>query len=135
MGTRMFGEAEKDQVLAVVKRYMSQELRQKIMLEAPQAYNAWMGGEYVRVHRVVDGTAIVPGVIPVTHVVFETEDQMLLRLAAKMAADDEALPEIQRNGLRIWYRLKQSLATGDIQFLRNNKEEILEMARTRKLIE
>jgi hypothetical protein len=64
-----FREHEKDQILKVVEYYMSQELRQKIMLECPQAYNAWMESEVVKVHRVSDGEPIIPGVIPTTRLV------------------------------------------------------------------
>jgi hypothetical protein len=51
---------DKDQVLAVLKYYLPQDLRRKVMLEVPRAYNAWMGAEYVRVHRVSDGDPLEP---------------------------------------------------------------------------
>jgi hypothetical protein len=63
----------KDQLLAVLFHYMSQELRQKLMLECPAAYNDACGGEFVRVHRVSDGQPVIPGVFPVTRVTFGGE--------------------------------------------------------------
>lgn len=136
MSTSKLRDHDKDQLLAVLGYYMSQELRQKLMLECPQAYNAWMGGEYVRVHRVSDGEAIVPGVIPVTRIVFESEDQELLRLAGRLAAEDDEIPEVgRRNGMRIMLWLKQAVASENIQFLRDNKDEIRTMAKVRKWID
>jgi hypothetical protein len=62
----------KDQLLTVLSYYMSQEIRQKLMLECPAAYNAWCGYEVVEVVRTVNGTKIVEGTVPtVTATVFE----------------------------------------------------------------
>jgi hypothetical protein len=66
---------QKDQLLKILGYYMSQELRQKVMLEAPQAYNAWMGREVVRVHRMSDGEPVIPGVYPITRMVFTKESE------------------------------------------------------------
>ena len=49
---------EKDLVLAVVKHYMKPELRRIVMTQVPQAYNAWMSGEYTEVRRVSDGSKL-----------------------------------------------------------------------------
>ncbi len=56
------GSHHKDQLLAVLFNYMGQDLRQKLMLECPAAYNAACGREVVRVVRPDDGTPIIPGV-------------------------------------------------------------------------
>lgn len=42
-------EHQKDQILKVVEYYMEPELRERIMREAPIAYNAWMGRVVVEV--------------------------------------------------------------------------------------
>ena len=61
----------KDQLLTVLGHYMSQELRQKVMLECPAAYNAWCGHDVVEVTRTVNGTKVVEGIIPVVTATFE----------------------------------------------------------------
>ena len=43
---------QKDQILKVVEYYMTPELRERIMREAPMAYNAWVGYPVVEVRRV-----------------------------------------------------------------------------------
>ena len=60
----------KDQLLTVIGHYMSQELRQKLMLECPAAYNAWCEDEIVAVIRTSDSSRIVEGVIPVVRATF-----------------------------------------------------------------
>jgi hypothetical protein len=51
---------DKDQVLAVLRHYLTPDLRERVMAEAPTAYNAWVGREVVQVtfvnpddHRVI----------------------------------------------------------------------------------
>lgn len=44
-----------EQLLAACKHYMPMEMRGKIMAELPYAYNAWMGGDYVKVVAVSSG--------------------------------------------------------------------------------
>jgi len=61
----------KDQLLTVLGHYMSQELRQKLMLECPAAYNAWCGYDVVEVTRTVNGTKVIEGIIPTTRATFE----------------------------------------------------------------
>lgn len=46
------------QILELVKFYMDQELRHRLMKELPQAYNHWMGGHYVTVVRDSDGKEV-----------------------------------------------------------------------------
>ena len=46
-------EHQKDQILKVVSYYMEPELRDRIMREAPIAYNAWVGYPVVDIRRVV----------------------------------------------------------------------------------
>lgn len=65
----------KDQLLAVLWHYMGQDLRQKLMLECPAAYNDACGSEVVRVHRVSDGDPVVPGVYPVTIIKIGGEEE------------------------------------------------------------
>ncbi len=55
-------EHHKDQLLTVLFYYMDQDVRQKLMLECPAAYNAACGSEVVAVSRTSDNTPIVPGV-------------------------------------------------------------------------
>jgi hypothetical protein len=50
----------KDQLLAVFEHYMSQDMRQKLMLECPTAYNEWMGADIVKVVRVEGNTQVDP---------------------------------------------------------------------------
>lgn len=45
---------EKNMVLAVIRHHMDSDLRRKVMAQVPQAYNAWMEGEYVEVRHVSD---------------------------------------------------------------------------------
>lgn len=45
---------EMEMVLATVKHHMDMDLRAKVMREVPQAYNAWMGSEYVKVIHTSD---------------------------------------------------------------------------------
>jgi hypothetical protein len=59
------GSHHKDQLLNVLFYYMGQDLRQKLMLECPAAYNAAVG-ESVKVVRADDGTPIIPGVFRTT---------------------------------------------------------------------
>ena len=40
---------QKDQILKVVEYYMTPELRERIMREAPMAFNAWIGYPVVEV--------------------------------------------------------------------------------------
>ena len=49
---------EMELVLAVVKHHMDMDLRAKVMREVPQAYNAWMGGEYIKAVHVTDGRRV-----------------------------------------------------------------------------
>jgi hypothetical protein len=56
------GSHHKDQLLAVLFNYMGQDLRQKLMLECPAAYNAACGSEVVAVYRTSDNTPVIPGV-------------------------------------------------------------------------
>jgi len=60
----------KNQLLTVLGHYMGQELRQKLMLECPAAYNAWCEDEIVAVIRISDNTEIVEGIIPVVRATF-----------------------------------------------------------------
>ena len=60
----------KDQLLTVLGHYMSQELRQKLMLECPAAYNAWCGYDVVEVVRLSNGTKVIEGVIPAVTATF-----------------------------------------------------------------
>lgn len=55
---RNMTDHEKEQILAVVRYHMDQELRRKLMQEAPQAYNAWMGKKYVEVRHTIDGRKV-----------------------------------------------------------------------------
>ena len=48
-------EHQKDQILKVVSYYMKHELRERIMREAPVAYNAWVEGDVVDVVYKSDG--------------------------------------------------------------------------------
>lgn len=50
----MMTHHEMEMLLACVKHYMPQDLRGKVMAELPQAYNSWMGGDYVQVSHVND---------------------------------------------------------------------------------
>jgi hypothetical protein len=50
---------QQNQVLEVVKYYMNPELREKVMREAPMAYNAWMGTPVVDVITTWDKKSIV----------------------------------------------------------------------------
>ena len=50
----------KDQLLAVFEHYMSQDMRQKLMLECPTAYNEWMGANIVKVVRTENNTIVDP---------------------------------------------------------------------------
>ena len=43
---------QKDQILKVVEYYMTPELRERIMREAPMAYNAWVGYPVVEVKEI-----------------------------------------------------------------------------------
>ena len=43
---------QKDQILQVIKYYMTSELRERIMREVPVAYNAWVGYAVVEVKEV-----------------------------------------------------------------------------------
>jgi hypothetical protein len=45
---------QKDQILKVVEYYMTPELRERIMREAPISYNAWVGYPVVEVRRVIN---------------------------------------------------------------------------------
>jgi len=45
---------QKDQILQVIKYYMTPELRERIMREVPVAYNAWVGYAVVEVKEVHD---------------------------------------------------------------------------------
>jgi hypothetical protein len=45
-------EHQKDQILKIVSYYMEPELRDRIMREAPIAYNAWMGRPVVEVRLI-----------------------------------------------------------------------------------
>lgn len=49
------GNHDKDLVLAVLAHHLTPDLRRKVMEEVPQAYNAWVGQDVVRVERVSDG--------------------------------------------------------------------------------
>ena len=40
---------QKDQLLDALMYYLPMDIRQKLMRELPQAYNAWCGREIVRV--------------------------------------------------------------------------------------
>jgi len=65
----------KDQLLTVLGHYMSQDLRQKLMLECPAAYNAWCGYDVVEVTRIVNGTKVIEGNTPVVTVTFEKDGE------------------------------------------------------------
>lgn len=52
-------EHQKDQILKIVWYYMLPELREKIMREAPVAYNAWVGLGVVDVVMVADKKSIL----------------------------------------------------------------------------
>jgi hypothetical protein len=52
----------KDQLLSVLFHYMGQDLRQRLMLECPAAYNDACSREVVEVVRVDDKTPIIQGV-------------------------------------------------------------------------
>jgi hypothetical protein len=43
---------QKDQILQVIKYYITTELRERIMREVPVAYNAWVGYAVVEVKEV-----------------------------------------------------------------------------------
>jgi len=43
---------QKDQILQVIKYYMTPELRERIMREVPVAYNAWVGFPVVEVRAI-----------------------------------------------------------------------------------
>ena len=47
---------QKEQILKVVEYYMTPELRERIMREAPMAYNAWIGYPVVEVRVIYDAT-------------------------------------------------------------------------------
>lgn len=51
---------EMEMVLATVKHYMEPDLRAKVMREVPQAYNAWMDREIVKVIHTSDGRRVRP---------------------------------------------------------------------------
>lgn len=61
----------KDQLLTVLFHYMGQDLRQKLMLECPAAYNDACGREIVRVYRTSDNEPIIPGVHKITYIQFK----------------------------------------------------------------
>ena len=58
-------EHQKDQILKVVSYYMKHELRERIMREAPVAYNAWVEGDVVDVVYKSDGAYVNTGYIPI----------------------------------------------------------------------
>jgi hypothetical protein len=43
---------QKDQILQVIKYYITTELRERIMREVPVAYNAWVGFPVVEVREI-----------------------------------------------------------------------------------
>ena len=45
---------EMELLLTVVKHHMDMDLRAKVMRSVPQAYNAWMGSEIVKVVHTSD---------------------------------------------------------------------------------
>jgi len=47
---------QKDQILQVIKYYLTSELRERIMREVPVAYNAWVGFPVVEVRVINDAT-------------------------------------------------------------------------------
>ena len=49
---------QKDQILMIVSYYMDRKLRARVMMEAPLAYNAWVGQEVVEVVRKIDGKSM-----------------------------------------------------------------------------
>ena len=51
-------EHHKDQILKIVSYYMDRKLRAKVMMEAPVAYNAWVGQEAVDVVRTIDSKSM-----------------------------------------------------------------------------
>lgn len=59
----IMNEHQKDQILKILAYYMPQELRQKVMQEAPMAYNAWMNSDVVEV-RIKDTGRIIDGAVP-----------------------------------------------------------------------
>ena len=59
----IMNEHQKDQILKILAYYMPQELRQKVMQEAPMAYNAWMNSDVVEV-RIKDTGRIIDGTVP-----------------------------------------------------------------------
>lgn len=54
------GKHHAEQLLDTVFHYMGQELRGRLMVECPAAYNAYCGREVVKVVRTSDGTDIEP---------------------------------------------------------------------------
>lgn len=66
----IMNEHQKDQILKILAYYMPQELRQRVMQEAPMAYNAWMNSDVVEV-RIKDTGRIIDGIVPPpTRVIF-----------------------------------------------------------------
>ena len=49
---------QKDQILMIVSYCMDRKLRARVMMEAPLAYNAWVGEEVVEVVRKIDGKSM-----------------------------------------------------------------------------
>ena len=49
---------QKDQILMIVSYYMDRKLRARVMMEAPLAYNAWVGQEVVEVVRKIDSKSM-----------------------------------------------------------------------------
>jgi hypothetical protein len=82
----------KNQLLTVLGHYMSQELRQKLMLECPAAYNAWCEDEIVAVIRTSDNTRIVEGTIPVVRATFGKGGITFTPEPPKVEADGEYNP-------------------------------------------
>jgi hypothetical protein len=82
----------KNQLLTVLGHYMSQELRQKLMLECPAAYNAWCEDEIVAVIRTSDNTRIVEGIIPVVRATFGKGGITFTPEPPKVEADGEYNP-------------------------------------------
>jgi hypothetical protein len=136
------GDHHKDQLLKVLGCYMSQELRQKLMLECPAAYNAWMrewaglDNDVVRVHHTSDNRPVVPDVIAPTEVIIESEHHELVRLAGKIVARFQSFSVETRT--RFLEETKSDLSYGglcnavthdDVEYLLQYGAEIRKLAK------
>jgi hypothetical protein len=51
-------DGHKDQLLTILMRHATPEIRRVLMLEVPAAYNEWCGREVVTVVHTSDGTEV-----------------------------------------------------------------------------